>query len=233
MHSIKIALDGPSGAGKSTIAKALAVKLGYTYIDTGAMYRAVGYYAVSNNTDLSDGGELEKILPGADIDINYKDGIQHIILCGKDISNEIRLPEMSAAASAVARHAAVRKKLVDMQRKLAEKYNVIMDGRDIGTCVLKDADVKLFVTADVNVRAKRRYDELVSRGTPQSFEDVLEEMKKRDYNDSHRENSPLKIAEDAVVVDTSDMDFDSSVDYIYNIIQKTLADKHFLPKEEL
>lgn len=218
MQSVKIAIDGPSGAGKSTIAKSLAAKLGYTYIDTGAMYRAVGYYAVSNNVDVSDEAALEKILPDADIDIKYENGLQHIILCGKDISAEIRLPEMSAAASAVARHGVVRQSLVAIQQNLAEKYNVIMDGRDIGTCVLKNADVKLFVTADVNIRAKRRYDELTARGTPQEFEDVLDDMKKRDYNDSHREISPLKKADDAVVVDTSKMDFDESVNHIYNII---------------
>lgn len=218
MQSVKIAIDGPSGAGKSTIAKSLAAKLGYTYIDTGAMYRAVGYYAVSNNVDVSDEAALKKILPDADIDIKYENGLQHIILCGKDISAEIRLPEMSAAASAVARHGAVRQSLVAIQQNLAEKYNVIMDGRDIGTCVLKNADVKLFVTADVNIRAKRRYDELTARGTPQDFEDVLDDMKKRDYNDSHREISPLKKAGDAVVVDTSKMDFDESVNHIYNII---------------
>lgn len=217
MHSIKIAIDGPSGAGKSTIAKELAKRLGFTYIDTGAMYRAVGYYAALHNTDTSDEAALAEILPGADIDIIYEDGVQHIILCGKDVSSEIRLPEMSAAASAVARHGAVRNRLVDMQRKLAKKYSVIMDGRDIGTCVLKDADVKLFVTADVNVRAKRRFDELALRGTPQSFEDVLSDMKQRDYNDSHREISPLKMADDAILVDTSDMNFEESVDRIYNI----------------
>lgn len=225
MHSVQIAIDGPSGAGKSTIAKELAKRFGFTYIDTGAMYRAVGYYAVSNNTDTSDEAALAEILPGADIDIRYEDGVQHIILCGKDVSSEIRLPEMSAAASAVARHAAVRSRLVDMQRALAEKYSVVMDGRDIGTCVLKDADVKLFVTADVNVRAKRRFDELALRGTPQRFEDVLSDMKKRDYNDSHREISPLKIAEDAILVDTSDMSFEESVNHIYNITANIIGAK--------
>lgn len=226
MHSIKIAIDGPSGAGKSTIAKVLAEKLGYTYIDTGAMYRAVGYYAVSNNINVSDESALKQSLSSVDIDIQYENGLQHIFLCGKDISSEIRLPEMSAAASAVAKHPEVRSKLVDMQRKLAEKYNVIMDGRDIGTCVLKNADVKLFVTADVNVRAKRRYDELISRGTPQSYEDVLDDMKKRDYNDSNRKISPLKQADDAVFVDTSDMDFDESVNHIYKLILKTIGEQN-------
>lgn len=234
MHSIKIAIDGPSGAGKSTIAKVLAEKLGYTYIDTGAMYRAVGYYAFLNKVDVSDENSLAEILPNADIDIKYESGIQHIILCGIDVSDKIRLPEMSAAASAVARHMSVRRRLVDIQRKLADKYSVIMDGRDIGTCVLKDADIKFFVTADINIRAKRRYDELILRGTPQDFDAVLSDMKKRDYNDSHRKISPLVQADDAVFVDTSEMDFDTSVNHMYNIIIQMLAAKNMtISKEEI
>lgn len=222
MSGIKIALDGPSGAGKSTIAKELAARLGFTYIDTGAMYRAVGLFAMRNGVDTLSEKGVADILTQAEIDLRYESGVQHIFLNGEDVSEEIRKPEMSIAASNVGKHGAVRSMLVNMQRALAEKYDVIMDGRDIGTVVFPDADVKIFVTAAVEVRAMRRYKELLEKGENQSYEEVLADMKLRDHNDSTRKISPLKRAEDAVLADTSDMTFDESVEFIYNTIKERI-----------
>ncbi len=220
MNNIKIAIDGPSGAGKSTIAKELSRRLGFVYIDTGAMYRAVGLYVVEAGVSINDEAGVCALLDEIDIDIYYKDGLQHINLCGRDVTGLIRTPEISMAASKVSSYPQVRVKLVAMQQKLAEKYNVIMDGRDIGTCVLPDANVKIFLTAGAEVRAKRRYDELVEKGQTVEFEQVLEDMKKRDYDDSHRAASPLKKADDAIELDTSDMPLDKAIQEVNRIISE-------------
>jgi len=217
MSNIKIAIDGPAGAGKSTIAKYIAEKLQYTYIDTGAMYRAVGFFALQNNLAF-DEASLNNVIDKIDIDIFYLNGKQHIKLLGEDITDKIRSQQVSMAASDVAKIKSVRLKLVEIQRKLAEKYNVIMDGRDIGTYVLPDAQIKIFLTADVADRAKRRYDELIQKGDNVTFDYVLEDMKKRDYNDSNREFAPLRKAEDAVEVETTGFELDKSIEIIYSII---------------
>ncbi len=223
MKNIQIALDGPAGAGKSTIAKKLSSMLGLTYIDTGAMYRAVGLFAVLNGIDTNDGDAIDKYLDKIDIDIIHIDGMQHIILCGEDVTDKIRTPEISMAASNVARHKNVRLKLVDLQRKLAEKYSVIMDGRDIGTYVLKDADVKIFLTATVEDRADRRYKELIEKGEDVTYDFVLADMKQRDYNDSHRDFAPLKKADDAVEIDTTGFTFEKSLNTLHSYITERLS----------
>ncbi len=223
MAYYSIAIDGPGGAGKSTVAKIVAKKMGCIYIDTGAMYRAVGLFAVRKGISTEDDAALSEILDEIVINIEIIDGTQHIFLCGEDVSDKIRTPEISMAASNVAKIPAVRLKLVELQRKLAEKNSVIMDGRDIGTYVLPNADVKIFLTADVTSRAKRRYDELLLKGQEQKFEDVLEDMKKRDFNDSNRDFAPLKQAEDAVLVDTTSVDLDGSVEMVFEIIMSKLV----------
>lgn len=210
---INIAIDGPSGAGKSTIAKKAATKLGYIYIDTGAMYRTVGLYL--NRLGINIKAEKEKVinsLSGINIDIKYENGEQHIFLNGEDVSSLIRTPEISMAASDSGTVLEIREKMTHLQRNLAKNNNCIMDGRDIGTFVLPDADVKIFLTADVRVRAERRYRELTEKGEQVKFEDVLSGMVLRDKNDSTREFMPLKKADDAILIDTSDLSLDESVD---------------------
>ena len=221
--SYTIAIDGPGGAGKSTIAKIIAKKLGCIYIDTGAMYRAVGLFAVRKGIDTLNAGELEKVLGEIEIDIENIGGEMHIFLCGEDVSDKIRTPEISMAASDVARAVPVRLKLVELQRKLAEKNNVIMDGRDIGSYVLPDADVKIYLTADAEDRAQRRYDELILKGQQVEYADILADMKQRDYNDSHREFAPLCRAEDALLVDTTGFELEESVEKLFNIIMSKIA----------
>ena len=209
---INIAIDGPSGAGKSTIAKKAAAKLGYIYIDTGAMYRTVGLYL--NRLGINIKAEKEKVinsLSGINIDIKYENGEQHIFLNGEDVSSLIRTPEISMAASDSGTVLEIREKMTHLQRNLAKNNNCIMDGRDIGTFVLPDADVKIFLTADVRVRAERRYRELTEKGEQVKFEDVLSDMVLRDKNDSTREFMPLKKADDAILIDTSDLSLDESV----------------------
>ena len=223
MKKISIAIDGPAGAGKSTIAKTVAKKLGLVYIDTGAMYRAVALYAIQNgiNTRNSD-GRLERALGGIDIDIAYKKGEQHIYMNGNDVSQAIREPEVSMGASDVATVPCVRIKLVGLQRALALKQSVIMDGRDIGTYVLPDADIKIYLTASVQARAKRRYNELLLKGVNTSYEDVLEDMKARDLNDSTRDFAPLRQAADATLIDTTECDFEQSVELILSHIREKM-----------
>lgn len=223
MANYSIAIDGPGGAGKSTIAKIIAKKLGIIYIDTGAMYRAVGLFAVRKGIDTLDSDALKKVIDDIEIDIENTGGEMHIFLCGEDVSNKIRTPEISMAASNVARAVPVRLKLVELQRKLAEKTSVIMDGRDIGSYVLPNADVKIYLTADVEDRARRRYDELILKGSAVKFEDVLEDMKKRDYNDSNREFAPLCKAEDALFVDTTGLELEESVEKLFNIVMSKIA----------
>ena len=223
MANYSIAIDGPGGAGKSTIAKIIAKKLGIIYIDTGAMYRAVGLFSVRKGIDTLDSDALKKVIDDIEIDIENTGGEMHIFLCGEDVSNKIRTPEISMAASNVARAVPVRLKLVELQRKLAEKTSVIMDGRDIGSYVLPNADVKIYLTADVEDRARRRYDELILKGSAVKFEDVLEDMKKRDYNDSNREFAPLCKAEDALFVDTTGLELEESVEKLFNIVMSKIA----------
>lgn len=222
MKLISVAIDGPVGAGKSTIARAAAERLNFIYCDTGALYRAVGLFCHRNGVDMHDPSEIAMSLSDIKLEIRLVDGVQRIFLNDGDVSEEIRLPEMSMAASAVSAVPEVRAALLGLQRDIAETNNVIMDGRDIGTVVLPNADVKIFLTADPEVRAKRRYDELVAKGSGVTFEEVLSDLNKRDYNDSHRAAAPLKQAADAVLADTSELDFGQSVDLVCGIIKERL-----------
>lgn len=219
---VSVAIDGPVGAGKSTIARAAAAALGYVYVDTGAMYRSVGLYCRRKNTDMGSPENIAAQLGDISLGIRIIDGVQHIFLNGEDVSEEIRLPEISMAASAVSAVPEVRNALLGMQREFAEKNNVIMDGRDIGTVVLPKARVKIFLTASPEIRAKRRFDELKAKGSEATFEEVLDDLNKRDYNDSHRAAAPLKAAEDAVVADTSGLDFEQSVKLVCGLIKERL-----------
>lgn len=222
MGTFKVAIDGPAGAGKSTIAKAAAHRLKFVYIDTGAMYRAVGLAAVragiNPNTDIE---EVEAMLPQVEIDISHGENGQEIFLNGENVSKEIRLPEISVAASDVSKIPAVRQKLLGLQRSIAEKTDVIMDGRDIGTVVLPHAELKIFLTASVEERAMRRYRELCEKGIESSFDDVKRDMEYRDKNDSEREIAPLRPAEDSVIVDTTGKTLEESVEWIFSIIRES------------
>lgn len=208
--TFSIAIDGPAGAGKSTIAKALARELNAMYLDTGAMYRAIGLYMLRKGIQ-NDPGAVAANVGEVEINVEYIDGAQHIFLGDEDVSATIREPEVSMAASAVSKVPEVRTRMVALQRKIAEGHNVIMDGRDIGTHVLPNATLKIFLTASAEERARRRCLELEQKGMPEPYEKVLEEMKERDYQDTHRAASPLRPADDAVFVDTSDLDLDQSV----------------------
>jgi len=221
MSMISIAIDGPSGAGKSTLAKSLAAKLGYLYVDTGAIYRTIGYHAFSNGIDPKDEAAVVGALPDIKVEMTYgDDGLQHMLLNGQDVTREIRLPEISMYASAVSAHPGVRSFLLEMQRQLARTNNVIMDGRDIGTVVLPDAKVKVYLTASAEERARRRCLELEQRGTPEPIEKVLHEIEERDWNDSHRAVAPLRQAEDAVLLDTTELDFQQSEEALLKIIEE-------------
>ncbi len=219
---INIALDGPSGAGKSTIAKAVAKKMEYLYVDTGAMYRSIALYVISNSIDTKSASDIISVLPQIKIELKYIDNTQHIFLNDEDVSEKIRTPQVSLAASDVSAIPEVRDFLFNLQRDIAKKSNIIMDGRDIGTVVLPHADVKIFLTASAEERAKRRHAELIEKGIDISFEQVLEEINQRDYNDMHREIAPLKQAEDAILVDTSSLTLEQSVNEIYNTINNKL-----------
>lgn len=212
MKNVSIAIDGPSGAGKSTLARALAKKKGYLYVDTGAIYRTLGCYVRRRGADPKDEPVVMKLLRSAKVELRYgEDGLQRMFLNGEDVSEEIRLPEISRYASGVSAHPGVRAYLLDMQRDLAQKHSVVMDGRDIGTVVLPDADVKIFLTATAEARAKRRCLELQKRCTPEPLDQVLSEIVQRDWDDIHRAAAPLRQAEDAVVVDTTELDFQESL----------------------
>ena len=214
-----IAIDGPAGAGKSTIARALAKELGYYYVDTGAIYRTVAYFLDLLGISPKDVDGVERYLDELTVNIEYdEDGKQHMIMNGMDVTDSIRTQDISQKASLVSAHAIVRDMLLDMQRDVAQKHNVIMDGRDIGTVVLPRATVKIFLTASAQVRAKRRMDELVAKGQETTFEQVLKDIQQRDYQDSHREIAPLKQAKDAVLVDTSDLDISAVLEAIKKII---------------
>ena len=219
MSKFVVAIDGPAGAGKSTVAKEAAKRLSAVYVDTGAMYRAVALYAIENGA-INDTGAIVSLLDKLDIDIKYKDGVQKIYLNGRDVSDEIRTNEVSMGASAVAVIPEVRLKLVELQRDLAKSQSVIMDGRDIGTYVFPDADVKIFLTASPEKRAKRRFDELIAKGLKVVENDILEDIKKRDKNDSERAFAPLKQAEDAVLLDTSDLSLEQAVSSAIEIINR-------------
>lgn len=223
MSMVSIAIDGPSGAGKSTLAKKLAERLGFVYVDTGAIYRTIGLRALRSGTDPRDAAAVAAMLKSVHLEIRYgDDGLQHMILDGEDVTEEIRLPEVSRYASQVSAHPCVRDYLLEMQRSLARTHSVIMDGRDIGTVVLPEADVKIFLTAAPEERARRRCRELEQRGTPQPYEEVLSDIRERDKNDMERPVAPLRQAEDAVLVDTTHLDFAASLDTLENIIKEKL-----------
>ena len=221
---IQIAIDGPSGAGKSTVAKALAAKLGIIYVDTGALYRTVGYFVRSKDTDPKDARAVEALLPQIRIDLGYENGTQVVRLNGEDLGDRIRTPEMSMYASAVSAIPEVRAFLLDTQRSIAKKNNVIMDGRDIGTVILPDADVKIFLFASNEDRARRRCDELHMKGIDAKYEDVLAEMNERDKNDSSRAVAPAIPADDAVMLDNSGFEPDDTFEAALAIIKNKLKD---------
>lgn len=222
MKMISIAIDGPSGAGKSTMARKVAAELNYLYVDTGAIYRSVSLYAYRTGVDKTDSEKIVSLLPEIHIDMQYQaDGIQHMILNGEDVTDAIRQNEVSLYTSAVAAIPAVRAFLLDLQRNLAATHNVIMDGRDIGTVVLPDATVKIYLTASAEARAKRRWLELHEKGDPITLEQVLEDVQQRDYNDTHRDVAPLRQAEDAVLVDTTECDLEDS----YQLLLKTIRER--------
>ena len=218
--SIAVAIDGPVGAGKSSIAKECAKRLGFIYVDTGALYRCIGLFCDRNGVNIDDASRVEAALSHITLDVKIKNGTQHVYLNSYDVSEEIRLPEISMAASKVSAIPAVREYLLQFQRDMAASQNVIMDGRDIGTVVLPNAEVKIYLTADAEVRAKRRYDELIAKGNNVTFESVLADLNQRDRNDMTREIAPLKKADDAVLADTTKLDFDSSCDLLIGIIKE-------------
>lgn len=215
-----IAIDGPAGAGKSTIAKKLAADLGYVYVDTGAMYRAMAYYFLQNGIDAKDEKAIADACPKVDVTIQYVDGEQQVILNGENVNGVIRKEEVGNMASATSVYPVVRTKLVDLQRQLAARENVIMDGRDIGTVVLPNANVKIFLTASSKVRAQRRFDELTAKGVACNIDEIEKDIIDRDYRDMHRETSPLKQADDAVLLDSSNLDIDGVVAAMKKIIER-------------
>ena len=218
MNYINIAIDGPAGAGKSTISKAVAAKLGYAYIDTGAMFRAVALYVLRNGGDTKNEESVTSFLPEIDIDIKSVNGENRIFLNGEDVSGEIRTPEVSTGASDVGTIASVRQKLLVLQRKIASLSNVLMDGRDIGTHVLPGAQVKIFLTASAEIRARRRLQELMEKGEAVSFDEVLKDMLWRDKNDSTRAIAPLMQASDAILIDTTHLTLSQSVSKVYDTV---------------
>lgn len=220
---ISVAIDGPTGAGKSTIARAAAKELGYIYVDTGALYRAIGLYAMEHGISPSDREAVAPVLPRIELGIAYVGGEQHVFMNGRDVSEDIRRPEMGMAASDISAIPDVRAFLLDLQRDMAQKHDVVMDGRDIGTVVLPDADVKIFLTAAAEDRARRRYEEHIGKGQNISYDEVLDALKKRDYNDEHRAIAPLKKAEDAVLLDTTGFELETSIKKVIDIITRGCA----------
>lgn len=219
---MNIAIDGPAGAGKSTIARAAAKTLGYIYVDTGALYRAVGVYSLRKGLDTKNPETVAATLSHIQVELKFQDGVQHVFLNGEDVSEEIRTPKASMAASDVSAVPAVRQFLFDLQRDIAAKNNCIMDGRDIGTVVLPGAEVKIFLTASPEARAMRRFRELQEKGATDTYEAVLADLAERDYNDSHRAVAPLKPAEDSVLVDTSALTLSESVEKVIEVIKEKL-----------
>lgn len=219
--SIAIAIDGPAGAGKSTISKAAAKRLGFIYIDTGALYRTVGLAATRAGVEPKEGKEVDQLLSRISVELTFNDKGEQVVLLNKeDVSGLIRTPEASMMASAISAVPSVRAFLLDLQRDIAKTNNVIMDGRDIGTVILPDAEVKIFLTASAEARAERRYKELVEKGMDVKYEDILQDVITRDYNDSHREIAPLKQADDAVLADTTEVDLEGSIELIIKIIKE-------------
>ena len=217
---ISVAIDGPSGDGKSSLARRLAADLGYTYVDTGAMYRAIGLYARRAGADTKDAAAVEALLPRIKLDIRLQDGAQHILLNGEDVTEAVRAEEIGMAASDVSAHPAVRSFLLDTQRDLAASRDVLMDGRDIGTVVLPNATVKIYLTASADARARRRLAELLEKGRQTDYATVLADIEQRDYQDTHRAVAPLRQAEDAVLVDTSDIGIEES----FALLKKTILE---------
>lgn len=213
----QIAIDGPAGAGKSTIAKNLAKELGYIYVDTGAMYRAMALYLIRGGFSASDGEAIAKACQQAQVEITYEKGEQQVILNGENVTGFIRTEEVGNMTSAVSVYPAVRQKLVDLQRALADKENVVMDGRDIGTCVLPNADVKVYLTASAEARAQRRCSQLLQKGEKPEPEEIRKDIEERDYRDMHREISPLRQAEDAVLIDSSAMGIEEVTEEILKL----------------
>ncbi len=218
--TIAIAIDGPAGAGKSSLARTVANRLDYIYVDTGALYRTIGLAFMRNGIGTDINCDIDEQLSKINIDIKFIDGVQHVFLNGEDVSEEIRTPNASMMASAVSALPAVRAFLLDMQREFAEKYNVIMDGRDIGTVVLPDAQVKIFLTASDEERANRRFKELKEKGSNVTYEEVLADMRERDYNDSHRAIAPLKPASDSAIADTTGLTIEESIELLMKIIKE-------------
>jgi len=218
--SFKIAIDGPSSSGKSTLAKRIAKELGFTYIDTGAMYRATGYYFLNNNLDLNDIDVVNNNINNISISINYVNSEQHVLLNGEDIKAFIRNEEVGNAGSIISTYQTVREKLVEMQQEMAKVQNVVMDGRDIGTVVLPDAQVKIYLNADCHERAIRRYQELLDKGIVKSLEDVEKDLQERDYRDMNRKNSPLKKADDAIEIDSTYLTIEEVVQKVLNIVKE-------------
>lgn len=219
--SVAIALDGPAGAGKSSIAKRAAKALDFIYVDTGALYRTIGLAATRKGVEPKPSDEVEKLLSEITVDLTFNDkGEQIVLLDGEDVSGLIRTPEASMMASKISAVPSVRAYLLDLQRNMAKSHNVIMDGRDIGTVVLPDANVKIFLTASPEARAQRRYKELCEKGMDVKYEDILNDVITRDYNDTHRETAPLKPAEGCVMVDTTELDFEQSVEKIISVIKE-------------
>lgn len=220
----QVAIDGPAGAGKSTIAKELSKKLNLMYVDTGAMYRTIALYCLRNGADIDNEEQISALSDEAPITVRYVDGKQLMFLLDEDVTTAIRQEEVGNTASAISKYAAVRKRLVDMQQQLGEEYDVVMDGRDIGTCVLPNAKLKIYLTASVEVRAQRRYKELIEKGQDCDYEEIKRDIEQRDYNDMHRDISPLKKADDAIEVDTSDMNIEEVVNAVTDLYKKVYGE---------
>lgn len=219
---INVAIDGPSGAGKSSISREAAKRLGYIYVDTGAMYRAAALFVMQHRIDPNDAEKVGSILPMLDIELRYEDGEQKVYLCGENVSRVIRTREVTRCAPIVSAIPKVRQCLSDMQQEMAQNNNIIMDGRDIGTVVLPHADVKIFLTASAEVRAQRRYKEMLEKGMEVNYEDVLADIKERDYYDEHKPISPLRPARDSILIDTSEIDYEHSVQLVVDTIQSRI-----------
>lgn len=217
---VSVAIDGPSGAGKSTLARRLAAELGYIYVDTGALYRAIGLYALRNNADTKNEDEIIVLLPHIQLRLSYENDTQHIYLNGEDVSLSIRQEEISMAASNVSAHSSVRDFLLETQRRFAKEHNVIMDGRDIGTVILPNAQIKIFLTASAEERARRRYKEIIDRGIETTYDKVLKDVQQRDFNDTNRKTAPLKQADDAVLADTTQLNFEQAYSLMLSIIKQ-------------
>ncbi len=215
-----IAIDGPAGAGKSTIAKRVAAELGFIYVDTGAMYRGIALFFLQHGVSSEDEKTIEECVKDINISLNYEDGVQHLILNGQDVSTDIRKEEVGNMASATSLYPCVRNRLLDLQLTMARTMDIIMDGRDIGTVILPNADLKIYLTASVETRAERRFKELLAKGQTPNLEEIKEDIKDRDYRDMHREVAPLKCADDAVLLDSSDLSIDEVVEQIVNLYKE-------------